>query len=80
MCDFRIIKRIELLNGVAIDIDTIERIDFSDFINNNISKEGLYSIIATGGFYSYFDGDKWLKEDTDYIVIESENELNHNHD
>jgi len=72
MCDFRIIKKIQLLDGTIIETDA--KPIHPDSIKNmkDVEEPGLYSICATGGYYLYYDGNEWLteyKENDEYYSI-----------
>lgn len=68
MCDFRKINSIKI-NGT----DTIIPVEVKHCHVNYmqiIEDPGFYHIAASGGFYSYFTGNKWLSEHLDYEVID----------
>lgn len=73
MCDFRNITKIKLKNGKIVDVHTDK---YRPYINSNerkkITRPGLYGFIATGSWKEYFDGKLWLKEGSDWTIIEYE--------
>jgi len=75
MCDFRKINSIKI-NGT----DTIIPVEVKycnahtygppELYLKNIEEPGFYQVAASGGFYGYFTGNKWLSEHLDYEVID----------
>ena len=61
MCDFRKINKIRLL-GSREEIDVTDAPAIPAVEMKNITKEGFYHIIASGGFSIYYNGKKWLWE------------------
>lgn len=62
MCDFRLIKKIRLLDGTIVDTNVKSIHPDSIESMKDVEGPGLYSICATGGFYLYYDGKEWLTE------------------
>lgn len=76
MCDFRQIQEIKFLDtGNLLDIREIKNCHATSWDDmpgsphkDNVKELGFYYIAASGSGYGYYDGKKWLYENSDYVV------------
>lgn len=73
MCDFRVIKKIKLMDykGTIVDVEgKVKHIpwDAIEINTEKLSGPGLYHIMGTGGCHMYYNGKEWLDEVTDYEI------------
>jgi hypothetical protein len=72
MCDFRNINKIKILDTEEV-IDVFKScswIDWADYKNLNFPHPGFFHVVATGSFSVYWDGEKILREEADYDVVD----------
>jgi len=81
MCDFRNIKKIQLIeSGKELSIDETKIISMSDWERSYYNmdhgstiEKGFYLIAFTGSFHKYYDGETWLGEGNNgFKVLEYE--------